>query len=238
MKNYLVKTLFKVQDSNWHFKDRAEEGDLFDHYVRAHELSLQSFNRFLKGDFEFRFYSGEVANINDAFRNTFWLIHDLWHTEPCNILYTDPDTIAIKPIDPWHYDKFMMFNYTDPKSLEIDDKVLVEHFFNAGVRYFPSTMTQHTWGLGRNLAINWDKNNYHTEQLILNNMLWSQGLSPEQALDKSMNWALFVNMDRNVSDEFNQTDINTAKIIHLHASRDIKMVVKIMEDFVPKIVLT
>jgi hypothetical protein len=37
-------------------------------------------------------------------------------------------------------------------------------------------------------------------------------------------------MDRNVSDEFNQTDIDTAKILHFHASRDIKMVVKIMDD--------
>jgi hypothetical protein len=230
MKNYLVKTLFKVNDTNWLFKDRKEEGDIFAYYMQAHELSLRSYNKFLKPDFEFKFYSGTVDNINEAFRNTFWLIHDLWHSESCNILYTDPDTMAIKPVNPWHYHKFMMFNYTYPKSLKIDGQVLVEHFFNAGVRYFPSTMTDYTWGLGRNLAANWNKSSYHTEQLILNNMLWSQGLKVEQALDKSMNWSLFVNMDRNVSDEFNQTDIDTAKILHFHASRDIKMVVKIMDD--------
>jgi len=235
MKNYLVKSLFKVKSTHWHFKDREEEGDIFDLYLRAHELSLKTYYKYLKPNFDVKFFTGEVETINEAFKNTFWLIHDLWHSEPCNILYTDPDTIAFKEVDPWHYDKFMMFNYTDPKSLVLDDKVVFEHFFNAGVRYYPSTMTEHTWGLGRTLAFNWNPTTYHTEQYILNSMLWSQGLKPEEILDTAMNWALFINMDRPVSDEFNQTDLDRAKIMHLHASRDINMVVKIMEDFIPMI---
>jgi hypothetical protein len=233
MKNYLVKSLYKIHSTHWHFKDRADEGDLFGLYNRANEHSIRTYEKFLQGDWEYKYYTGEFETINDAFYHTFWAIHDLWHSEPCNILYTDPDTLAIKNINPWHYDKFMMFNYTDPTSLIVDDKVIFEHFFNAGVRYFSHSMKPEVWGLGRHLAMNWDKTTYHTEQLILNEMLWSQKVKPNEILDTSMNWALFINMDQSTSEIFNNSHIDHAKILHFHGSRNIKQTVKIMDDFIP-----
>jgi len=236
MKNYLVKSLFKVKNTNWIFKDRSEEGDLFSLYMRAHEHSVYTFNKFLQGDWELKFFTGEVENISEAYKNTFWYIHDLWHSGPCNIFYTDPDTLAIKKIDPWHYNKFMMFNYTDPVSLIRDDKVIIKDYFNAGVRYFPSTMSQHTWGLGRTLVVNWNFTDYRTEEIILNDMLWSQGLEVKDVLDVSMNWAFFINMNHSTSETFNNSLIDTAKILHFHASRNIGATVKIMDEFVPTLI--
>ena len=109
MKNYLVKSVFKIKSTNWHFRDRAEEGDIFDLYCQANQHSLNTYRKYLQGDWEYLYLTGECETINDQFIYKFWRLHDLWHSEPCNIFYADADTIAIKPFNPWNYDKFMMF---------------------------------------------------------------------------------------------------------------------------------
>jgi hypothetical protein len=139
MKNYLVKSLYQVTDPDWKILDRSHEGNLFEKYITMHQMSVGSYTKFLQGDWELKFFTGKVHNINQAFEKTFWAIHNLWHSEPCNILYTDPDTLAIAPVNPWNqYQNFMMFNYTDPKKLSNKNvyNKSFDNFFNAGVRYF------------------------------------------------------------------------------------------------------
>lgn len=227
MKNYLVKSLFCVGDPNWHVVNRTHESDMYGHYRSMHNTSVDSFNKHLKGDWELVFVEGTVDHINQAFEKTFWAIHDLWHTESCNILYTDPDTLAIRDIDIWHeYQKFMMFNYTDPRSLTTKNSYGINfpNFFNAGVRYFPATMTEETWQVGVDIAKNWDYNTYDTEQIILNQMLWSQDITLEQALHPELNW-IAMNL-RNLDSKmvelhagWNQCYLEQAKIMHFASSR-------------------
>ena len=227
MKNYLVKSLFHVSDPNWHVVNRRHESNLYEHYRAMHDVSADSFTRHLTGEWELVFVEGTVDHINQAFEKTFWAIHDLWHKEPCNILYTDPDTLAIGDIDIWEqYDKFMMFNYTDPRSLTTKNRYGLNfpNFFNAGVRYFPATMTKSTWQAGVDIARDWDYNTYDTEQIILNQMLWTQGVALEQALHPDLNW-LAMNL-RNLQpnsvglhEAWNQCHLGQAKIMHFASSR-------------------
>lgn len=221
MKNYLVKSLFQVQDADWKVLNRSHEPNLFDSYVSMHEISTATYKHFLQGEWELKFITGEVDQINQAFEQTFWAIHDLWHSEPCNILYTDPDTIAVKPIEFWdRYQHFLMFNYTDPRQFNKPNPYnrSYEHFFNAGVRYFPSTMSESIWQLGADMARTWDYSTYDTEQIILNAMLWDQGIGLERALDPTTAWQLF-HPDLYFGQTWNGCPISDARILHLHSSR-------------------
>lgn len=235
IKNYLVKTLFQVQDTDWKVHDRAHETNLFENYQRMHEISLASFQKNLAGSWEFKFVGGNVNNINQAFEQTFWYIHDLWHSEPCNILYTDPDTIAVKPVDIWDkFDRFMMFNYTDPKSFNtpnIYNKSFI-NFFNAGVRYFPAAMDKDIWAEGAEMARRWDHSTYDTEQIILNTMLWDQKLHLRQALRPELAYQAHMLPQYSIgqSNNWNQTLLSESAIIHVHASRNAESKLQLMQQ--------
>jgi hypothetical protein len=230
MKNYLFKSLFKIVDPNWNVVDRSHEHNLYDNYVGMHQCSTASYTQHLKGNWEFKFVGGNCDTIHQAFVKTFWSIHDLWHREPCNILYTDPDTIAMQSFDPWgKYDKFMMFNYTDPRQFHTPNiyNRSFEHFFNAGVRYFPSTMSKEIWKQGADMARQWDHNTYDTEQIILNAMLWDQGLDVSDALDPTVAWQFFG--EPRYCESWNGVTITQAKILHLHSSRGAENRLQVMK---------
>lgn len=234
MKNYLVKSLFEIESHDWHVLDRKHETDLYKKYLALHEISLESFERHLGGTWEFKFVTGKFKDISQAFEKTFWTIHDLWHQEPCNILYTDPDTLALKPVEIFdQFQHFMMFNHTDPRSFR-GGGITIKDFFNAGVRYFPATMSQNTWDLGSLMAKQWNHSSYDTEQVILNAMLWTQGLTLQQAHHPELNW-MAMNL-RNLDparisghEAWNQMPIDQARIIHFHSSRGADAVKNIME---------
>ena len=127
------------------------------------------------------------------------------------------------------YDDFRMFNYTDPKSSVEPNHYDIQHkhFFNADVRYYPSTMSQDIWDMGLEMAENWDFNSWNTEQFILNKMLWDQeGRTLENTLDPTVAYQghqLFIEeweQRKAYSNEWNTCDIKDAQIIHLHGSRN------------------
>lgn len=235
MKNYLVKSLFQITSPDWHMKDRSGEPDLHENYVKMHQISLNSHKRFLQGDWELKFVGGRFEDINQAFERTFWFIHDLWHREPCNILYTDPDTVMVRPLDIWdQFDKFMMFNYTDPRHFPLNERLWnrrFPNFFNAGVRYFPATMDEKIWELGGSMAREWKFDTYDTEQVILNAMLWDQSISLEEALRPDIayqaQWLPICLQAK--QDEWNGIPMNQASIIHVHGSRDSALKLALMK---------
>lgn len=222
MKNYLVKSLYKVRDTHWGIRDRADEPNLFEKYQELHDISTASYHKFLKGDWEYKFFGGEVDHIQDAFKKNFWTIYDLWHSEPCNIFYTDCDTLAIKDVEPWgQFDDFRMFYYTqpfifyDPNSYNVS----FDHYFNAGVRYYSANMKESVWELGAEMARNWDPDRYDTEQIIYNSMMWSQPIVPAEAVNPYMAYqSLTYSVEQ--GDGYNQIPVGQAKIIHFHSSRD------------------
>jgi len=236
MKNYLVKSLFRVSDTNWHFRDRADEANLYEKYVEMHQISVHSFSRHLKGDWELRFIQGSVNNINEAFKRTFLAIYDLWKQGDTNIFYTDPDTVAIRDINPWNLsDHFMMFNFTDPKHFDAPNHYgrQFDNFFNAGVRLFPAGMNPGIWNRALAMLANWQEDTYDTEQIILNSMLWDQGVSLDQVLRPEWAYQAQWLPDRAAlwqQDTWNGIDINRAAIIHTHSSRGIGVKLAFMKQ--------
>ena len=228
MKNYLIRSLYKIKSPMW-FDDRSSEGDLYEWYMKMHEISLRTFKKHLQGDWEFIFFNKEVDNIQEVFKDHFFEIYDIWKQGNCNILYCGPDNVMMKPTHFFgKYQDFMMFNYTDPKqSVEANHyNIQHEHFFNADVRYYPSTMSQDIWDMGLEMANNWDFDSWNTEQFILNKMLWDQeGRTLQNTLDPSVAYQghqLFVedwDNRKKYSNEWNNCDIKDAHIIHLHGSR-------------------
>lgn len=236
MRNILVKSLFEIVDTNWHIKDRAAEKDLFAKYVEMHQISLGSFTKHLKGDWEFKFLSGRVGKVNDAFKKTFLGIYDLWQQGNTNIFYTDPDTIAVQDINPWNIsDKFMMFNYTDPRSFTKSNRYgrKFENFFNAGVRLFPAQMKQQIWDQALRMVDDWDHDTYDTEQIILNSMLWDQKINLEDVLRPAWAYQAQWLPDQAAvwqQDLWNGLDINQSSIIHVHSSRGIDVKLSFMKQ--------
>jgi hypothetical protein len=232
MKNYLFKSLFKINNPNWQVLDRSHEHNMFENYQHMHNLSTQSAKKFLQGDWQLVFVDGEFDHINQAFEHTFWQIKQLWDQEPCNILYTDPDTVFIRPLNIWdQFDQFMMFNYTDPREFRAANSYnkSFDHFFNAGVRYFPSTMSTEIWRTGADMAQSWDHSTYDTEQIILNTMLWSQNISLEQALHPEIAYQAF-SLNQPYSDAWNRITVNQAYIMHFHSSRGSGNQLEIMKN--------
>jgi len=221
------------------FDDRSSEGDLYDWYMKMHDISLRTFEKHLQGDWEFVFFNKEVENIQEVFKDHFFEIYDIWKQGDCNILYCGPDNIMMKPTEFFgKYDDFMMFNYTDPKSSEEPNHYNIQHqhFFNADVRYYPSTMSQDIWDMGLEMAENWDFDSWNTEQFILNKMLWDQeGRTIENTLDPTVAYQghqLFLDnweQRKAYSNEWNTCDLKQAHIIHLHGSRNAPRKFALME---------
>lgn len=200
-----------------------------------HEVSLASFKKYLRGAWEYKFLSGSVGHINDAFKKTFHGIYDLWKEGNTNIFYTDPDTVAMTDIQPWKIaDKFMMFNHTDPKSFKAPNRYgrSFDHFFNAGVRFFPASMEQRIWDRALEMVDDWDDDTYDTEQIILNSMLWDQGVHIEDVLRPQWSYqAHWLPHQASVwrQDLWNGCSINQSFIVHVHSSRDIDIKLDLMK---------
>lgn len=234
MKNILVKSLYRIKDPNWGIKNRQSETALYETYFECHKLSLNSFKKHIAGTCDYVFFTGEVDTVHEALYQNFYEIYNLWKNEyPCNILYTDPDTLAVKKVEPWgQYNKFMMFNLSDPKSFYKDNiyGLKFPSFFNAGVRYFPASMSQETWNIGLDLTKNWNMQSYDTEQIILNQMMWSQGIKLSEAIRPSLNYqaAWMQNSSLWQQNMWNGLSIAQAQILHFHGSRNINNTLQLM----------
>jgi len=208
--------------------------------MKMHDISLRSFEKHLVGDWEFKFFNKEVENIQEVFKDHFFEIYDIWKQGNVNILYCGPDNIMMKPTKIFgEYDDFRMFNYTDPKSSDEPNHYNIqhEHFFNADVRYYPSTMSQDIWDIGLEMAENWDFDTWNTEQFILNKMLWDQkGRTLENTLDPKMAYQghqlVLDNWDQRLksSNQWNNCKLVDAHIIHTHGSRHAPSKFALMEE--------
>ena len=222
MKNLLVRSIYKIKSTQW-FRDRADEGDIYEHYMQMHKISLDSFKQHLQGDWEFVFFNKEVDDIQQVFQDHFFELYDLWK-QGNNILYCGPDNLMIKPTKFFgEYNDFRMFNYTDPKSFNG-----IEHFLNADVRYYSADMNPDTWTESLKQAENWDFSEWNTEQIILNKMLWNQeGRTPQNTIIPKMAYQAHgvwltndINQHIQRANAWNGCALQDSHIIHLHGSRN------------------
>jgi len=203
-------------------------------YKSMSEIVQHSAETFIQEDFETVVFKDEVENYQQIFHNNFQHVYDEWQKDgPHNILFLDCDTLVINPVEVFgQFDRFQMFNYTDPKTLSGADRdnkygLMHEHYFNAGCRYYPDSMSQDVWDLGWKYASDWDYNIWGTEQIIFNEMMYSQDPDvktwhrPEmnfQAMQVPFNDADNPNLHAHL-ENWNGIHFNDANIVHLHGTR-------------------
>lgn len=229
MKNYLVKGLHRIGSTKWWpGRDRADEGDLYSYYEKMAVLSEASFFHNLQGDWELIRLESTATDVNHVFRQQFRAIWDIWSTEPCNIYYCGSDVQVLKPVEVFgQYSHFMMFNYTDPKTLDE-----IEHFLNADIRYYPAEMDRTMFEAALDKLSNCTE--WNGDQKLYNHMVWGQGLSPEQVIDPVMAyqgpWLPGNEEAQRFTDQWNGCTLNDAKIVHWHGSRHAPSKLQLMKS--------
>lgn len=229
MKNYLVKGLHQITSTKWWpGRDRADEGDIYYYYSEMAKLSEASFFHFLQDDWELVRLESQAKDVNHVFRQQFRAIWNLWNSEPCNIYYCGADVQLLRPTTVFgRYKHFMMFNYTDPRSLED-----VDHFLNADVRYFPAEMNKDMFADA--LVKMESMNEWNGDQLLYNRMLWGQGLSPAEVIDPTMAYQgpwIFNNDPESLrfTNNWNGCNLEDASVVHWHGSRSAGAKLEVMK---------
>lgn len=222
MKNYLVTKNYKIVDHTQWFEDRSNEFNLVENYAKMENILVDTAKQHLVDLDDVIVHRGEATHIRDVFREHFKEIYNLWKSEPCNILYCDLDVVFLQQARFFgQYDFFAMFNFTDPTHT-IDEHygLTFDRFFNCGVRYYPHTMRQETWDLGFKMLDNWNPERWDSEQVIYNQMLWSQDVPPQKFYRPDLSFQMLFEQPLHQGNQvFNRIDIRQAAVVHVHGSR-------------------
>ena len=221
MKNYVVQTLCKINKvADADQQVPMDTNNVFPLYQAIQKQSSASVHHFLEGEWEYVLLEEEVTHVFDVFKQNFQKIYDLWNSEPCNILFLGLDSQILKPTEIiGKFDKFMMFNYTDPKT-----NSKFTNNFNCDVRYYPATMDKkwmdYTIEKMDSLQI------WEDEQNIYNDMLWGQDVSVEEVLHPHLAFQghMMPTHDTQLlfASRFNGISFKDANIVHWHSSRGVQ----------------
>lgn len=228
MKNYLIKGLHRIVSTKWWpGRDRADEGDLYYYYEKMSRLSEASFFENLLGDWEYIKLESTANDVNHVFRQQFRAIYEIWNSEPCNIFYCGSDVQVLKPTEIFgKYKHFLLFNYTDPKSLDEYD-----HFLNADIRYYPAEMDHNMFEQALRDVEN--ATEWNNDQKLYNRMVWSQGLTPAQVIDPLVAYqGPWLPGDKNTiefTNAWNGCNLDDANIVHWHGSRNAPAKLNLMQ---------
>ena len=240
MKFFHITGLYKIVGTDGMHSEsyhNTNSQNVFTEYNNILNISSEGAKKYIdEENYERVILSGEVNHIQDVFRKNLHGLYKIWKDNyPCNILYTGPDVIFINKCKfSDKFEKFMMFNYTDPKS-----GYGFDHYFNADVKYYPSTMDENLWNIALNMESVWpeysdDNNIWNYEQIIWNKMLWDQGLTISEVLKPEYAYQL-VSENISVSNGFNNFDIKDTKIIHCMGTRNFYNKKKIINDIINEI---
>lgn len=229
IKNYVVCAHRRIKSTKWVWKDTKDEGDIYALYDNLRKHSLASAQSFLEGDWEYVLFDEDIDHINYAMPLNADLIYEMWHKEPCNILWVGPDVQFVKPTKIFGtFEEYRLFNWTDPKTWDQPNQynLKFDNLFNNDLAYYPASMDPAVWKIERDMRKLWDTgdgvNSYNNWQIVNNAMFWSQNIPWEDAHKPEMfyqaqwipNWASI-----EVQDEWNGCKYEDANVIHWHSSR-------------------
>jgi len=224
----------KIIGDSAEYNKNLDNQTLFNAYQDMCNIVLHSAETFIQEDFDIVVFGDDVESYQEIFHKNFASVYEAWDIDsPNNVLFLDCDTLIISPTEVFgKYDRFQLFNYTDPKSLQGPDaknkyNLAFDHYFNAGVRYYPDTMTKEVWDLGWSYASDWDYDIWGTEQIIFNEMMFSQDRDHTTWLKPEMNYQIpgvaFNSLGAygkvHQLDRLNGCNVQDANILHLHGTR-------------------
>lgn len=231
MKNYVVWTNCTIRESRQQFAgiEAAGNREIRAAYENMFRISQASARKFLQGEWESIVIADEVETRVDMFKQNWQKIWDIWHGEPCNILYLDSDTMFIQTCAMFGvFKEFRLFNWTDPKS---NGEFL--NYYNAGVRYYSSEMRPETWMVGEAEAEKWNLRIWDQEQVIFNRMFWSQALNSYDRHVPEYNWQALPNLPGpnllRSQELWNCTPLQRVRVVHYSGSRDARHTARFMD---------
>ena len=228
VKNILLKTLFPIKEIKYVFSEHTQ--DTWQEYVRMHELSVESFKKNLLGDWELiSIMDPPQETLQHAFRYTARLTRKI-HQEhaPCRILYADPDTLCIRPLEIFgRFSEFRLFDQMDQRTQPISEKW--DGYWCCCVRYFPEGLDNKFWhGMKRKMQ-KWDYGRYDYEQEMYRQMMWEQAIDRD-AWQSDIQYAWTSMGPGNHWVEPTPDNLPPHSIIHFGSSGDVKLVTGIMEQ--------
>lgn len=161
VKNYLVLKNYNITDLFFLYSDMEL---VKSRYQRMQDILIESAKLYLQDCDEIIVDTLTVQNDQQMFKHHMQVIKHRYHSEPCNILYCDLDTVFIKPFEVFNkYDSFSMCNG------------------NCGVRYYPhGGVPDILWAIQDKMSQYWDTDNtdyrihvskWDYEQFVYNKML-------------------------------------------------------------------
>jgi len=224
--NILLKTLFPIEQIKYFFSEHTQGN--WDNYVAMQELSLRSMRKNLRGEWkEISITAPSKPTLQNAFRDTATLTRDLYlEHAPCRILYTDPDTMCVRPLDIFgRFKEFRLFDQMDQRIQPIEARW--DGYWNCSVRYFPENLPNEFWERMAVLMSHWDYERYDYEQEMYRQLMWSQSIDTEAwQSDVQFNWR---SIDKGYNMPVSMEDFPMHSIIHFGASGDVVTVRSIME---------
>lgn len=227
MKNILITANYKITGKQFGGWKPA-------YFSKISKLCVESFKKNLKDIDEIIVLEGEEDDYNDMFKDIFYKTKEIWLREPCNILWTDTDTLCLKPTEIFgRYDDFRMFFAMVP---ERKYGPIVPHelykelnpWMMSNLRYFPHSINKHVWEEGELLVENWI-DIWAYECIVYNTMFYSQ--NPEDVFKNyhmpDLNFQ-YVLMKQDI-------ELNNRNIIHFGSSRGSRAVLDIMNQHLKRI---
>jgi len=229
VKNYLVGSVRPII-KKWYSADAA--GARIDNpnrdedarsYREMYRISRSSARAFLLGDWEEVCHEAPCLDARLFQIAQWYLVKEMWHREPCNILCMGSDTMFVQPTEIFgKWSTMRLFNYTDPRNHRE-----FPNYFNDDVRYFPHDMDPAIWELGERRMIDWfDHAQAHWDcgQLIHNSMFWAQSIPDDDRLHPYLNW-MSTSLSpkdiarRGAAEQWNRCTLDLVRILHFHGSR-------------------
>jgi hypothetical protein len=198
MKNILVLKYYKLK--NYDLGTKIED------YNQMKEWCVETAKKNIMGLDDIVVHDTVVQDIQDAFRQHFYDLYDLWKTQKFNILYSDLDVLFIRKLD-W-------FN--------ISKKFILYNGGNSGIRYHGHDMDEKLWQHAFKLAKKWDGLKWHFEQDIYKDMY------RHPANGKFFKQDLVINLPRLDDPKVLHENayINNIAAIHFHASNGDKQFIR------------
>jgi hypothetical protein len=216
MKNILVLKHYKLTEmSGWPSEGlwpddhpliqtvREQEAERIKRYNNMKSMCCASAEKFILGLDDILIHEAQVDNIQQAFKQHFYDLYDIWAQGHVNILYADLDVLFIKPFD-WfeHSDHFVM--YTS---------------WNCGVRYHGHDMDPKLWDHAFERCKQRDHTNWQYEQDIYKEMLSDSANWNHYSRNRDLYEKLVINLPESdsLADICNSNE--TACAVHFHATR-------------------
>jgi hypothetical protein len=233
MNNLLVCKNYNIASHRQWYNDRSHEENLEASYDKMQQLMIKSAQTNLIGLDDIQIHRGTALDIREVFKAHYFEIKALWE-QGHNILYCDLDVLFLKPVEIFgKFDKFSMFNYTQPRSTHDDwYNISIPNFFNCGIRYYPQSMNSRVWDIGDAMMEKWNHTRWDAEQVVYNAMQWSQSSNVLDFLDPSLAFQVLSPNDCYEISRFNGIGLQQAKIAHFHGSRGSTARLELMQQVI------